>query len=111
MTDWQSQNDSVADALWDSIDISPITIAFPKLCVAEHGLPEWNTFYWDALMRCDKDPERDSCFQWASDYKHMAHNLVRHAVCPPGSQNDFVSRKYFELHGHKPLSVGGNDES
>lgn len=47
MTDWQSANETVADALWDSIDISPITIAVSKSWAAEHGLPESNTFYWD----------------------------------------------------------------
>jgi hypothetical protein len=46
-TDWQSENDTIADALWDSIDISPITIALSKTWAAEHGLPESNTFYWD----------------------------------------------------------------
>jgi hypothetical protein len=46
-TDWQSENATVADALWDGIDISPITIAFSKKWAAEHGLPESNTFYWD----------------------------------------------------------------
>jgi len=184
-TDWQSENDTIADALWDSVDISPITIALPKTWAAEYGLPESNTFYWDedkalyhikgihgmhclkylrhfivksgreglplapfvvehmghcldalrqdimcaaddtlmpglvegrlgdkqllqcrdwdALLRWAKDPERDSCFQQASDYKHVAHNLERHAVCPPGSQYDAVSRKYFEIHGHKNL--------
>lgn len=186
-TDWQSENETIADALWDGIDISPITIAVSKTWAAEHGLPESNTFYWDkdkalyhikgihgmhclkylrhfivqsgrsgkplaahvvehmghcldnlrqdimctaddtlmpglyehrlgdkqvlqcrdwdALQRWAKDPERDSCFQQASDYKHIAHNLERHAVCPPGSQYDEVSRKYFEIHGHKDLFV------
>lgn len=46
-TDWQSENETIADALWDGIDISPITIAVSKTWAAEHGLPESNTFYWD----------------------------------------------------------------
>ncbi|KAI0432349.1 hypothetical protein F5Y09DRAFT_353642 [Xylaria sp. FL1042] len=191
-TDWQSENATVADALWDSIDISPITVAISKKWAAEHGLPESNTFYWDedkalyhikgihgmhclkylrhfiiksgregkplashvvehmghcldslrqdimctaddtlmpglvehrlgdkqilqcrdweALNRWAKDPERDSCFQQISDYKHVAHNLERHAVCPPGSQYDEVSRKYFEIHGHKNLFEPDDEE-
>lgn len=58
---------------------------------------------WDALQRWAKDPERDSCFRQASDYKHVAHNLERHANCPLGSPYYDVSRKYFEIHGHKNL--------
>jgi hypothetical protein len=65
---------------------------------------------WEALNRWAKDPERDSCFLQESDYKHIAHNLERHAVCPPGSQYDEVSRKYFEIHGHKDLFVPDDEE-
>jgi hypothetical protein len=58
---------------------------------------------WDALQRWAKEPERDSCFHQVSDYKYVEHNLERHAYCSPDSQYYDVSRKYFEIHGHKNM--------
>lgn len=66
---------------------------------------------WDALLRWAKEPERDSCFHRPSDYKSIAHNLERHAYCRPGSQYHDVSKKYFEIHGHKNVCKGDEDRT
>jgi hypothetical protein len=47
-TDWQSENETIADGLWDGLNMDSITVAISKDWAAEHGLPPSAPFYWDA---------------------------------------------------------------
>jgi hypothetical protein len=50
-TDWQSENETLADERWESLNIDSITVAISRDWAAEHGLPPSDPFYWDL----DKD--------------------------------------------------------
>jgi Mycotoxin biosynthesis protein UstYa len=51
MTDWQSKNETLADELWDSLNMDSITVAISRDWAKEYGLPPSDPFYWDL----DKD--------------------------------------------------------
>jgi hypothetical protein len=54
-------------------------------------------------------PERGACFHAGNDFRHVLHNLERHAFCPENSQYSPVVKEYFEKHGHKDIYVGDEE--
>ena len=57
-------------------------------------------------------------FEWATtpaqgafshagnDFRHVLHNLEKHAFCPVDSPYYDVVKEYFDKHGHKDIYVG-----
>ena len=46
-SDYWGKNDTLADELWDALDIDPVTIAVDDSWSEEKGLPETERFPWD----------------------------------------------------------------
>lgn len=46
-SDYWGKNETLADELWDSINIDPITVALSSEYIEQHGLADSAQFPWD----------------------------------------------------------------